>query len=213
MNGSFVINYGSFGTFCISCYLLPKYFGAKIEIFNQTSELEMIQNDIKALILFSSIYPRVQMLLETLNGNIALGGAQINDKLITTLYQVNYSDNTANYYFKNGPSPYNPMFNPQKMSLISFQFSGPKCEAYSITIDPENDMKQIEKQLREFRSNLKIDAKSYSKIETVAFLFFNYKRHQEYCSYFDNINAGIEIFYSIFPDTLIIGTLTHAQYQ
>jgi len=229
-NDSFVINYHSLGTFGIASYFFPRYVGMNVEIFNRSTEFEVIPDDIKALVLFSSgvsskgeylVHLPVQQLFKSLNGNLAIGGAQINDKLITALYQVNYSDDTANYYFKNGPPPYNSKFNPQKMSLIGILFSGPKCESCSIsieaenfkTIDPVSDINQIEIQLKQFRHNLGCDIDNQARVETVAFLSFNYKRHQVYSNHFQNINAGIEIFYKLFPHTMIIGTLTHAQYQ
>ncbi|RWS01918.1 hypothetical protein B4U79_14735, partial [Dinothrombium tinctorium] len=216
------------GLFGISCTLFPKFEGVHIEIFHRLSELKEIENT-KGVVLFSSgvsfkgeylEHPNVQQLIRDLDGNLALAGAQVNDRLETNIGLTRYSDDTANYYFLNGKPPYNPMFNPQKMSLIGIKLSGSNVQSCSIAIElkqesenPSDELFQIESQLQIFKRDLNFDVECSTNCETVAFLFFNHTCYQKYAKHKNDPNAGVDIFYSIFPKTKIIGLLTHAQYE
>ncbi|XP_053208464.1 uncharacterized protein LOC128392461, partial [Panonychus citri] len=234
------ISYDLCGLFGISCFMLPKYEGVTITIFERaTDELEEDFNfpdDVKAVILFSSgvghhgnylAHSQVDAIFDHFQGQLALGGAQVNDKLVTRQPTVlYYSDDTANFYFINGPPPYNSMFNPKKMSLIGIQFSGSNCSAASLSIDSlvSNDyndgdliMKElahIEATLIEFRSNLTFACDTIGSCnESIAFLFFNFDSYRRYVNHTNDVNSGVSIFHKVFPKTHITGVLCHAQYQ
>lgn len=229
------------GLFGISCLVLPKYEGFNVTVFERASEEceeEFIfQDDIKAVVLFSSgvsskggylIHSQVDTIFDHFDGQLALAGAQVNDKLVTNQPTVQYfSDDTANFFFVNGPPPYNSMFNPKKMSLIGIQFSGPNCYAASLAIEDlnhlnngtdgnviEKELAHIESKLLEFKANLPFPSDSYGwSSESIAFLFFNYDHYKRYAEYSKDINAGVSIFHTVFPKTHITGILCHAQYE
>ncbi|RWS28235.1 hypothetical protein B4U80_07667 [Leptotrombidium deliense] len=230
VNFSNAVDHSVSSLFGISCSLFPSFSGVHIEVFHRLTELEVIK-DTKGVVLFSSgvsfkgeflEHPNIQELLYALDGRIALAGAQVNDRLETTIGQTRYSDDTANYYFLNGPPPYNPMFNPQKMSLIGIKFSGPNVRCYSMAVEsdcengvinPSAELSDIERQVKEFKNNLDFDADRANTCETVAFLFFNRKRYQSYVEFTNDVNCGVDVFYSSFPKTKIIGIFSHAQYE
>lgn len=240
MNGSsdceedpIVLSHPFSAIFGVSCCLIPKYNGVSIEVLDRSTEISETRKNVKAMVLFSSgvsykgeylTYPSADQIIESMDGKLAVGGAQVNDTLVTFAFQMfNFSDDTANYYFLNGPPPYNPMYNPRKRSLISILFSGPKCDAASLSInvpyeiksdddiDPEREIAYIEAKVEAFRRSLDFDTSQHH--ESLGFLFFNHKRYRIYVDKLGKFDGGVSIFFKAFPSTKIIGLLSHAQYE
>lgn len=234
--------------FSTSCSFLPKYDGVIIQIFGRVDELPM-KDDVKAMILFSSgvafngdylELTNVAELFSKMEGRVAVGGGQINDKLTTYLVNERFSDDTANFYFRNGAPPYNPMYNPQKLSLIGLMFRGPNVTAASvsvrglsfeeeqiskmanegISVDLEDftrrELDLINAQLSDFKAKLTFDPDdTSSKTETIAFIFFSYTKYSLYSNSLTTQQAspGLDEVRKIFPCVTLTGVLSHAQYE
>lgn len=237
-------------TFCVSSLMIPKFKGVVITVIDRNSEfsedaeyITEIPTDLKSLIILSSgvgysgeflDVPNINFLMEKMSGQVAVAGAQINDRLEKTLVTTSFADDTANFYFKNGHPPYNPMYNPQKVSLIGILFSGPNIIFAASTViqssvelngdthhhhDTKDDLKSIKSQLMKFKHESGLcDVMmntSDGSIELLSFVFFNYNKMTDYMrSYPNQLNPAIGLFQEILGVKFKIsfGLLTHAQY-
>ncbi|KAI1285758.1 hypothetical protein HDE_11659 [Halotydeus destructor] len=235
-NDPLAYSFDLMNVFSTSCCFIPKFENVDIEIFNRTTELTS-SPDIKAMVLFSSGLTHTGQYIELANvaqvfsdlaGNFAIAGAQINDRLTTHLVDIHYSDDTANFYFVNGRPPYNPMYNPQKLSLIGLLFRGENVKAASLVIESNDhlingnqdeviccdELDNFHSQLTRFKANLDFDVEDTSgKSETVAFVFVNNAKFKSYCQDAEAISPGLDAIKKSFPSAKLIGLLTHAQYE